>query len=629
MNQYFLLILLLLFSRVPASAEGSETYIIIQPHIGENYTSVTQTYHLREEGLTHFEVLTLSLSYGGIKVFDEAGDLDFEINDNVIIGKNVYRQVTVFFRQPTKGDSTFTVEYWFLTYSTGKAVAGKYTYRIANLTDSTVVQFVVPLTNISETKEASPTPVREEKENSTVFSYHIFEDTTIVLAYEVKDMDYKDTDTETFVYKNYVFEVNYPRKAGVLLEDIRFFINSMFPVFLEETGDVLDFRKITLELTKEEDTWAGAEYSGRGNIHIFINNTATYPSHFLTHELIHACIGDFPRYLEEGMATYFEARVSDPFAPELPETFIPSRESFFQTYERQFNEVVDITQSRYGLALTDHQEALIYAKYSKGASAIYEIAYSCGHETVREMLAALSEKEDADLNWVIYRVAEGEKVFRILKNYGFHVVPPYAYPAESLLEEVKQSWWGFLVCSFYRYEERIESAAPGEIPGIKEEIRATKEMVSRTVVVADGAVIIILLSVGILTVRKGYRAYKKNSGVLINLYLPPVVGAFLVLGYFLYEFLFHGYKLEWILRNILFPWVWGILAGVLVILLLGTLKYQKIRITIDVVWSLAFFVILILSIHFSLLLAITVSLGYVTSLLVLFRIRRKHSGMSL
>lgn len=629
MNKYVILFfsILLLFLSSTAG-EDSITTITIEPRIGENSLSVTQSYQISQEGLTTFEVLTISLSYADLHIFDETGDLDYEIGKNIIIGRNIYRKITVFFREPTSSPYTFTVKYWVPTVVTGKPLTGKYIYKIVNVTDSTVVKFILPLTGIAETSRSEPKADVEEREDSTIFSYRFSEDTTIILNYETKEgIDYTDTETETFSYQDYTFKVIYPQKTGIFLEDIKFFIDYGFPVFLKETGTPLRFTTLTITLDKEEHTWAAAEYRGEGDIRILINNTASYPSQFLAHELIHSYIGVFPRYLEEGIADYFEGQVNRIFATPRPGNYIPNTEPFFQTYERQFGDLVDITESRYGLGLTDHQEALIYAKYSKGTFLIYEIAYSCGHETVQEMLAILKEERTCDINRLIFLLTEGDTVYRILNRYGFDVVPPHAYPAEELLEEVEErSWWGNVLCFISRYETRIRKADPGDIEQIEADIERTGEIALQTTWIADGVVVFLVIFICGAALKTVLRVRRENPRKLYFGYAIPVGAALILFSYFLYEFLFSGYKFRWILGNILAPLGLGFISGVGILLLLMHYcpKEGKAKFTVDVVWTAWFCAVFLVGTSFLAVGGITLVLGYVLSLLVLLVIRRRE-----
>ena len=629
MNKYnilFFFILLLFLSST--AGEDSTTSITIEPHIGENFITVTQSYKISQEGLTTFEVLTISLSYADLQIFDETGDLDYEIGKNIIIGRNIYRKITVFFHEPTNPPYTFSVKYWVPTVVTGKPITGKYIYKIVNVTDSTTVKFILPLTGIAETPRSEPKADVEEREDSTIFSYRFSEDTTIILNYETKEgIDYTNTETETFSYQDYTFEVTYPRKTEIFLDDIKFFIDYGFPVFLEETGTPLRFTTLTITLDKEEHTWAAAEYRGEGDIRILINNTASYPSQFLAHELIHSYIGVFPRYLEEGIADYFEGQVNRVFAAPRPENYIPNTEPFFQTYERQFGELVDITESRYGLGLTDHQEALIYAKYSKGTFLIYEIAYSCGHETVQEMLAILKEERTCDINRLIFLLTEGDTVYKILDRYGFDVVPPYAYPAEELLEEVEErSWWSSVLCFISRYETRIRAADPGDIEQIEADIERTGEIASQTILIADGIVLFFVFFIGGVALKMVFRMRRENPRMLYFGYAIPVGASLILLSYFLYEILFSGYKFPWILGNILAPLGLGFISGVGILLLLMHYcpKEGKAKFTVDVVWTAWFCAVFLVGTSFLAIGGITLVLGYVMSLLVLLVTRRRE-----
>lgn len=627
MNRYFIpfLLAVLFFA---AADDNSVTTITITPHIGDYSISVTQVYYLTQEGITEFDVLTISLSFADLRIFDEKGDLDYEIGQNVIIGKNAYRTITVFFREPLSGDYTFTVKYWFLTTATGKPLTGKYSLTLVNATDTTIVMFDIPLTGITETSRASPVPTREEKENSTVFSYQFSEDTTIILTYEPKEsIDYTDTETKTFSQKGYSFAVTYPKRADIFLDDIASFINTGFLIFLEETGIPLRFNSIEIILEKEEDTWAAAEYRGEGKIGILLNNTASYPSSFLAHELTHSYIGSFPRYLEEGIAEYFESRTNHYIAPPAPENYIFSKESFFQTYERQFDETVDITGSRYGLALTDQQEALIYAKYSKGTYVVREIASVCGHETVQEMLGILAEDQNCSVNEVLFNLSEGEPVYTILKKYGFDVVPPYAYPAEALFQNVsQQSWWSYTLCHLFQFKSKIRTATPEEITQIKADIERTGEVAAKTVFIVDGVVLVVFLFSGWITVKKVNKIRKENPEVIHYVYFVPVAVVSIGFSYILYEFLFNGYKFRWIVRNVLAPWGIGVFVGVIVVLMMEEVipeKYKR-KYVADVGWSLSFFAVLGVALYGFMFVGVIVASGYVLSLVVLFVIKRRQ-----
>ncbi len=631
MNRYFIpfLLVVLFFAAVD---DDSHTTITITPHIGDYSTSVTQVYYLTQKGITEFDVLTISLSFANLRIFDEKGDLDYEIGQNVIIGKNAYRTITVYFREPLSGDYTFTVSYWFLTTATGKPLTGKYSLTIVTVTDTTTIVFDIPLTGITETSRAAPVPQREEKEDSTVFSYHLSEDTTLILTYEPhQGIDYTDTEVKTFSQKGYTFAVTYPKKADIFLDDITSFINTGFLIFLEETGTPLRFNNIEIILEKEEDTWAAAEYKGEGKIGIILNNTASYPSSFLAHELTHSYIGTFPRYLEEGMAEYFESRTFYRTAPPIPADYIFSEELYFQTYERQFHETVDITGSRYGLALTDQHEALIYAKYSKGTYVIREIASVCGHETVQEMLGILAEDQNCSVNEVLFNLSEGEPVYTILKKYGFDVVPPYAYPAEALFQDVsQQSWWSYALCHLFGFESEIRTASPEEIIQIKADIERTGEVAAKTVFIVDGVVLVVFLFFGWVTVKRVNTIRKENPAVVNYVYLLPVAVVSLGFSYILYEFLFNGYKFRWIVMNVLAPWGLGVLAGIIVVLMMEEVvpeKYKR-KYVIDVGWSLSFFVVLGVALYGLMILGVIVAFGYVLSLVVLFVIKKRQTNQA-
>lgn len=628
----FVCVLLLLLSAEPAPTSppescpgpGSQTVITIEPHIGENTISVTQTYTLTQEGLLSFEILTIALSYADLHVFDKNGDLAYIPGRNVIVGKNVYRILMIPFFEPIPSPYTFTVTYWFPTFATGKPVTGKYTYSIVSITDSTTLNIVVPLPGMRETSASSPAPSREAREDSTVFSYHFTEDTTISLTYEPeKGIDYEDTATATFTYSPYTFTVIYPKEAEALLDDIESFVKQRFPAFLEETG--YDYGDITIELTKEEDTWAAAEYRGSMHVRILINNGASYPSYYITHELVHSRIGRFPRYLEEGIASYYEGKVNSLCAPPLSENYVSNREAFYQTYERQFDTVVDIAQDRYGLALTDHQQALIYAKYSKGAAVIYEIAKACGSQTLKEMLFVFSERGECDINCMIYHLSQGNTVYEILKKYGFDVVPPYAYPAERLLNDVEsQSWWSHFLCSVYGFKQAIRTAGPEEIGEVEKRIQETGKIAEKTFLLAEGALLTLVFLFAFVTIKKGYHLKKKNPRVVYYVYMIPVVVSFVLFAYLLYQFLMNGSTSPWIAKNILVPWGCGLLEGAAILLLAGELEAKRgMKYITEVVWSLLFFVLLIVAVQAAMLLLLFAALGYTASLAVLFAMRRR------
>ncbi|MGD2072311.1 MAG: hypothetical protein PVG65_02345, partial [Candidatus Thorarchaeota archaeon] len=569
MRKYFLLAIILFLFVPPMGGERSVTRYEIEPHIGTKTISVTQTYQLTEEGLTSFDALTLSLSYADLQIFDELGTLVYDVGENVIIGKNIYRTLRVYFREPLSAPYSFTISYWYPTTATGKPLTGKYVFNMVNLTDSTELFLSVPLTHIKPTSRSSPEPIIEYHENATIFSYRISEDTRITLSYgPQEEIDYGDVQTKTYPFETYSFQVTYPRKADIFLEDIEYFIDCMFPIYLMETQIALRYDTIEIALDKEENTWAAAEYLGGGRIRVLINNSASYPSTFLAHELTHSHIGDFPRYLEEGMANYFEGSVARKFSLQRPESYIPNRESYFETFERQYNTAVDITEDRYGMGLTDHQEALIYAKYSKGTYCIYEIASNCGHETVQEMLTILSEQRNCSLNSVIAQISEGNRVYQIMKRYGFDVVPPHAYPAQELLEEVQnQSWWGYVLCTLAGYESRIREGEPKDIPSIITQIETMKVRASQTVWVVNGFFFVMIIGGGFICCKKISRTVKKNPQRIYYFYLIPMLIALLIFSYFLYEFLFHGHKARWIMENVLSLWTMGIISGSTIILL--------------------------------------------------------------
>ncbi|MGD2246818.1 MAG: hypothetical protein PVF58_00310 [Candidatus Methanofastidiosia archaeon] len=608
------------------SQNASHTTITLQPDIGENIMYVTQEYTLTEPGLTTIEIITVSLSYADLTIYDKKNTLDYTIRDNIIIGKRMYRTITIFFKEPLSSEYTFTVHYWYPTTATGKPLTGKYQYTILNITDTTTLQFDIPLTNITLTSRSHPTPSVTRKEDSTIFSYTFSEDTTIVLAYEpTTGIDYSNTKTATFSQNGYTFDVTYPAQADIFLEDIQFFIESVFPVYLEKTGTPLRFDSVSIVLDKEEDTWAAAEYKGNGNIRVLVNNSASYPSQFLAHELTHSYIGDFSRYLEEGIANYFERQANNPFFPSPPDNYIPNTLPFFAVYENQFNETVDITYQRYGLGITERHEALIYAKYSKGTNAIYEIAHTCGHETVQEMLAILKDNRDCDPNFLIYELTQGDTVYAILKKYGFDIVPPHAYPAERALNTLcTQSWWGYILCVASRFKSKIRETPVEDIPELTEAIEKRGKFASETTLLANILLFGVCLVAGITIARKVYNAGKRDSKVLVYFYLIPVVVGLVFFSYFLYEFLFNGYKLRWILKNVVLPWGWGIMAGVVIIVMVEEVVARvNIKGSIETVWALLFFVLGIGGTYFLGLWGVLLALGYVVSLAVLFTMRRK------
>lgn len=611
-----------------ATKDTSHTLIIIEPHIGENRIDVTQEYTLTTNGLTEFEILTIALSYVDLHIFDDQKELDYEIGDNILVGKNIYRKVAVFFPQPITAPYHFTVKYWFITSGTGKPVTGKYLYNIVNLTDTTSVTLSVPLTDITATSRASPTPDITRTEDRTIFSYELGEDTSIILPYEPEEgVDYSDTASRTFSYQSYSFTVTYPEKAEVFTQDIKTFVEDWFPIFLEETATPPEYQHFGITLDKREDTWAAAEYVGSGRINILINNTASYPSQFLAHELTHSYIGEFPRYLEEGMANYFQNQVAGRLAPPLPEHFIPSQEWYFQTYERQFSEPVDVTSSKYGLGLTDKQEALIYAKYNKGMYLIYEIDHTCGQETVQQMLRILAEERNCTLDYLVHRLDKGEDVYVILRKYGFEVVPPYAYSAELLLTEVEQeSWWSLVLCHGSGFKSELVTADSGDVPEIMGDIEHVRDLASQTVAVVTGLVVGLLSGIVVTCGRKMYSARKRNPSVVYYLYLVPVIGSCMGSGYFLYELLFSGYKLRWILLNACAPWVLGLLSGIMIGIAAFILLEKWIvnsGAILDMVWATFFFALMVLAMYFLMLQGLLLGLGYVMSLVAVVFLKRQ------
>ena len=285
---------------------------------------------------------------------------------------------------------------------------------------------------------------------------------------------------------------------------------------------------------------------------------------------------------------------------------------------------MDITSTKYGLGLTDHQEALIYAKYSKGTYLVYEIAYVCGHETMQEMLRIL--QEDTSVNKLLYRLTEGDTVYQILRKYGFDVVPPYAYPAEEQLETVRdQSWWARVLCFGYQFEEKVRTATPQEIPHIKKAIGNTGEIASKTLIIADATVLVIVFLLSSFAFKKIHRMGKENPKLVYYGYIVPVVASLSFFGFLLYQFLFNGYKFWWIVKNILSPWGVGFISGMIIIILLvkylsreGWMKYA-----VDLVWVVWLFPVVAVGLYLFSLSEI-VGLGYIMSLIVLFAARRRE-----
>ncbi|MBU7038547.1 MAG: hypothetical protein HXS52_11505 [Theionarchaea archaeon] len=628
MKRWIIPFFVLLLLTPGATQDASHTLIIIEPSIGEDRINVTQEYTLTTSGLAEFEILTLALSYGGLRVFDDEKELDYELRENIIVGKNIYRKINVVFPHPIIAPYHFTAEYWFITSGTGKPVTGKYLYNIVNLTDTTSVRISVPLTGITATSRASPTPEITRMEDRTIFSFELDKDASVILPYELQEgIDYEDTASRIFSYEDYSFEVTYPRKAEVFTEDIEKFVKVTFPIFLDETATPPEYHHFEISLGKEEDTWAAAEYVGLGRINVLINNTSSYPSEFLTHELIHSYIGDFPRYLEEGMASYFQNEVVIRLAPPLPEGFIPNQESYFQTYERQYGEMTDVTSTRYGLGLTDKQEALIYAKYNKGMYVIYEIDRTCGHETVQQMLQILARERDSSLDYVVNALDKGEDVYAILKTYGFQLVPPHAYSAKLLLTEVEQeSWWSLFLCYGSGFRSDLTTAPPEDVPEIMREIENVRDLASQTAALVTG-IMAGVVGWGIVTCATKIRSLKKNNPrTVYYLYFVPVIGSFIGFGYLLYELLLIGYKLRWILLGVCGPWILGLLSGVIILVAAFFLLERLIvnsGVVIDIIWGTFFFVLTLMALYFLLLQGVLFGLGYVASLVAVVFLKRQ------
>ncbi|MFQ6087949.1 MAG: hypothetical protein ACE5K0_03490 [Candidatus Methanofastidiosia archaeon] len=564
MKKIWFLIFLLITFQAPILSEKtytSKATITIMPHIGEDYISVKHVYEFEGEGISEFEVLTKALSYYNLRVYDSQGELSFEVGEIFLIGKERFRRILVHFRKPLSENYHFTLEYDYQTFQTGKPLVGKLRYNLKSTTDEIAVEYVIPLRNIELTSESQPEPFEVLKGENTRVSYKLTKDTKIILAYEPENgINYSErkrvSEKVFFDGEEYTFKVSYPKGLEVLAEDIIFFVQEKFPIFLEEIGIKPKYQKFEIHLTKEENSWAAARYYGRGVIEIYVNNTAAMPSHYLAHELTHSYLKDVPTFFEEGIAEYFEWRVESKFKKQIEGSYIPSSEWYFETYERQYSEFVDIRGDNYGFAFTEKQEALIYSKYDKASHLVFEIAERASHSTIKEMVFLITEGKDFEE--MLYSLSQREKVLEIMRSetYLFKLPSPESYEVKLLLLEVKEdSWWSKTLLKLRNFNSRLLSEDP---KALRLEILEMREFAARTYLFAN-LLLLFVAFISLYFIYKGKSRISNSMKTLIYLspafYLVIPLIAFISFLFLLYQLAINGAKPRFLSEEIILPFL--------------------------------------------------------------------------
>ncbi|MFQ5892375.1 MAG: hypothetical protein ACE5HW_06240, partial [Candidatus Methanofastidiosia archaeon] len=323
MKRYLLILCLVLIQTSPMTSEEnyhSEVLITIIPHIGESYEEVFQEYTLKGlsgSNLSNFKTYVIYTNLLNLRVFDDAGNLEFDFGEPILFGVRRYISLNIHLRENMGEEYKFTVSYLRRTYATGTVLTGEYWFYVKKDTDKLQVRYIIPLTGIVLKGNYSPEPKVFEKENETHFLFDIGgEDVTkITLEYGPKEeIDYADIEqiTEKLTVKGveYTFNLKYPSDAQILGEDLKFFVKEMFPVLIEETNVHFPNPIFSISLIEKGSVeWAAAHNMGHGRVEVFISDPHAYPSIYLTHELVHSYLSGIPLFLNEGLADYFEGRV--------------------------------------------------------------------------------------------------------------------------------------------------------------------------------------------------------------------------------------------------------------------------------------------------------------------------------
>lgn len=518
----FIVILLL-----PRGYAQNSTYseTIITPHIGEGWETIKMKFIVEGESFTAYLV---DDALYNLKVRDAQGDLTYEFGQPVLFGKRPYVPMTVRLRG---GRSEFEISYDRETTATGTKISGEYWYYLKKTTDVAIVEYHLPLDNIEIRNDTDPAPNNITYGNPAIVTYRITKGDVVKITTQYMrrgGIDYKKTKTTeervTVHEKEYTFILTYPADAEVLAEDVRFFVRSIVPTLIEETGYPL--RQSTFHITlkeKGEMEWAAAVNRGGGTIEYFIETPHSYPSTILPHELIHSYIEGVPTFVNEGLANYFEGKVLSHYAPTMgyPSYYPP--EWYWQIYERQYKEFVDI-KTDYGESGTDKLESLISAKYDKGTYLIVLMERKAGKKTVREMLQIIAKRSEnthgpISLDYIISNLSENrETVYRILSDpmFGFDVSDPGKEETMHALQEMKNdSWWASLIAMLYDYEGKIKSARMDEMEKIRGEIERERVFAQKTLMGVDVIVIVFLIGGGILSVS-AFRTMGRRNEFVVN-----------------------------------------------------------------------------------------------------------------
>jgi hypothetical protein len=521
------LIALIIISLFPYSLAQNETYseTIITPHIGEGWESTRMRVIVSGEQFTTYLVADALFN---LAVRDTQGSLRYEFGLPVLFGKRRYVPLTITLRG---GRNEVEISYDRETMATGTTVSGEYWYYLKRTTDVAVVEYRIPLDNIEVKRDTSPVPDAISYGNPTVVTYRIREGDIVKLTtrYVRKGgIDYKKTRTseEKILVggETYTFTLTYPENVEALADDVRFFIKEMVPKIIEETGYPLTHKSfhITLKERGELD-WAAAVNRGGGVMEFYIETPHGYPSVTLPHEIIHSYIQGVPTFINEGLANYFEWKVVAGFTRTLGVPSYAPQEWYWQTYERQYKEFVDI-RTDYGESGNDKLESLISSKYDKGTYLITLIAQKAGEDTVREILQIIAKRQQSSsgpisLDYLVLNLSKkGEEVSEILRDprFGFQVTEPGKAEVLHLVTLMKNdSWWSSLIALAYDYEGKVKAARVGNLEELKGEIEEKREFARSTLHPINISLILFSIA-GIIIAVGGARIIARNKSPMVN-----------------------------------------------------------------------------------------------------------------
>jgi hypothetical protein len=463
-----------------------------------------------------------------LTVRDTQGSLRYKFGAPVLFGMRRYVPLTITLRG---GKNEVEISYDRETMATGTTVSGEYWYYLKRTTDVAVVEYHIPLDNIEVKRDTDPVPDAISYGNPTVITYRITGGDIVKLTtrYVRKGgIDYKKTKTseEKILVgeTTYTFTLTYPENADALADDVRFFIKEMVPKIIEETGYPLTQKSfhITLKERGELD-WAAAVNRGGGVMEFYIETPHSYPSVTLPHEIIHSYIQGVPTFINEGLANYFEWKVVAGFTRNLGEPSYAPQEWYWQTYERQYKEFVDI-RTDYGESGNDKLESLISSKYDKGTYLITLIAQTAGEDTVREMLQIIAKRQQSSsgpisLDYIVLNLPKkGAEVSEILRDprFGFQVTEPGKAEVLHLVTLMKNdSWWASLIALTSDYEGKVKAARVGNLEELKGEIEEKRQFARRTLHPINISLILFSIA-GIMIAVGGARIIVRNKSPMVK-----------------------------------------------------------------------------------------------------------------